>query len=106
MLSDRHCDCEVVVRQIRAHCLVSKHHIETHNRILGVFGPLKEHIDVNVLDKIKLFLRGNDILFIIFRLLLFFNDSIFAFTLCFRVGLGGSFFGVFLLSTRGASRLV
>ena len=45
-------------RKIGADSFITKDHVEAHDSVLWVLGPLKEHVDVDVLNQIKLFLRA------------------------------------------------
>lgn len=69
MLSDGHSDSEMVVWKVWAYSFVSKNHIKANDSILWVFGALKEHIDINVLDQIELLLRGHDVIILVFLFL-------------------------------------
>jgi hypothetical protein len=66
VLSDWDSNCEMAVREVRSHSLVSEDHVEPNDSILRVFGALKKHIHVNVLDDIELFLRRDDFVFVNF----------------------------------------
>ena len=69
MLSDWQSNCKVAVWKIRSNSFVPKDHIEAYNCVLRVLGPLQEHVDVDVLDQIKLFLRALDIVILVCLLL-------------------------------------
>ena len=56
VLSDGHGNCKVIVRQVRAHSLVTEDHIEAHDCVLRVLRALEKHVDIDMLDEVQFFL--------------------------------------------------
>lgn len=64
MLPDRHCDGKVVVSEIWPKILVRQHNIKSNDGILRSLRSLEKHVDVDVLNSIKLGLCGLDLIWI------------------------------------------
>ena len=103
MLSYRYSNCEMALRKVWTDYFIRKDHIYSNDCILGVLCSLKKHAHVDVLNDIKLFLGGNDVIFIVF--LFFFLLDLNGFSFCSSSSFGIRFsfrvwlcFGIFLFS--------
>ena len=52
VLPDRNGDCEVALREVWANSFISKDHIYAYYGILGIFGPLEQHVHEDVLSEV------------------------------------------------------
>lgn len=100
MLSYRYRNSKVRCWDFGANGLISHHYFNADNGVLRAFSPLKEHVDVDVVDDVKLFLGGNDIIFFLGWWL---HDSLYTFFRIFfapffsvRCAFGGSYWSNFL----------
>lgn len=95
----------MIIRKVGANCLISEDHTEADNGVLRILGALKEHVDIDVLNEVKLFLRGNHVVFFIFVdfLLLVSRSCILAFSTSFGLGIcftcGGFGLRIFFLAS-------
>jgi hypothetical protein len=98
VLSDRDSNGIMVFVKIRSHVLICEDDFNTHNCVLGVLGPLKKQIHINVLDSLKFGLACLDLslIFFVFRNLLADRGSLCRLRVrllsccsgCFRIWLG------------------
>jgi hypothetical protein len=63
VLSNGNCDCEVRCGDFWANSLVSHRHFNTNDCVLGAFSSLKEHVDVDMVNDVELFLGSDDVIF-------------------------------------------
>lgn len=87
MLSDWHCNCKMAFRKVWTDYFIREDNIYSDDCILRVLCSLKKHAHVDVLNDIKLFLRGHDVILIVFLLLFLLHFYWFTFS-------GNSSFGI------------